>query len=688
MTETDPTECEARPASLARALALTLVLAVLYVPFVDDSVAWGWDESMHAELPAVHMLLAAADGDVAGAVGVAAGCHQYPFVFPTLLAAVQGVFGISEAVGRATGRALWVLLAFGAFGLVREVGRRRARPSPGDDLAPWLAFALVVASPLVLTFSGTLFLEVPAATGIVWTLWAWLRRQRPGAGLGASVLAGSGAAAVFFTKFHYGGLLVVGLAIAFAVEALERLRAGERGRVARDAAALAVVPLAAGLWWFVWPWPLGADAAATHRRTIVDLLAANRQLDAPGWGYRWLHWTAYLCWSPRVFLLGALGVLASLCELGQRAGRALWIVALALVVPIVAHEFYLWRLLIPPGVLVFVLAALGLARVLPAGRRARAVALAVLVPSVALYPSIDAVALAARLPRDLDTVVRSSGARFRASDPAEGGAPSLTLPADPFRDPPWPWLDEVVIDGARAAQNDGPKRVARFGPAGCVLDPERSAFVDEEPGALVTVRPKPVLQHFDGPERDYVLAVIDGYSNLAPWRPLETSGLARPAYDRFLDLLAGALGPRERLGWIGISSELSPAAIHVGLLERAADREAARARFRSDATGQQGGMMIAFANRDPEWSERELRAFAAQFDAIAYTDPIDIKARAARMAFMPGYRDRLLALGWQATELGTVAVEIPLKEPIDVRLFLARPPVDGPRAVDGGEDER
>ena len=662
-----------RPPSVGRAALLALVVAAIYVPFLDRTRAWGWDETMHAELAAVHILLAAQDGDWTGALRNVVDCHQYPFGYPLVLALVQSVVGVSEAVCRATGRVVWVALALGAFLLVREVALRRARPERGDDLAPWMAFGLVLASPLTLAFAGTLFLEVPAAATIVFALWLWLRRQREDASVGSQVLAGFALAAAFFTKFNYGGLFVAGIVLALTVEAVLRLRAGEGRRLARDVAAVSLVPLVVSLWWFVWPWPGDAETAAVHRDAVAALLTANRELSSLGWGYRLLHWATYLCVSPRALVLVGLAVLAAWPELRGRGGRALWIVALALVLPIVGHPFYLERMLIPPGVLVFALAALGLARLVPATARGRAIALGALGVAVGIVPSVDALALAERLPRDA-TVLESTGAVFRASDPTAGGAPTIAAPDDPFREGAWTWSSEIVVRGAARSENDGVHKLARAEPGRLVLDAAHSELADEEPGAWVTLRPTSVLPTFAGPERTYVEGVVRGYSDLAPGRPLQTAGLLRPAHDGFLDLLAEALAPDDRLGWIGISSELSPAAIHVGLLERAVDPVAARLRFRTGALGKKGGMMIAFANQDPDWSAERLFEFAAQFDAIAFTEPIDVKARPARLAFMPRYRDLLLESGWVAEELGRVAVDVPLKEPIDVQLFLARPP--------------
>ena len=671
----DPGLAPSLSPGLGRAVWVVLAVLAVFVPAVDSTRAWGWDESMHAELPAVHMLLAAQDGDWTGAARVAVECHQYPFGYPLMLAAAQAVFGISEAVCRATGRVMWGALALAVFLVVREVVGRRGRPARGDEIAPWLGLGLVLASPLTMAFAGTLFLEIPVATAATLAVWLWLRRQNSSRGFAAQVICGCAVAAVFFTKFNYGGLFLAGLALAFLLEAVERLRVGEVRRLLRDAVGLGLVPALAGAWWFLWPWPAGAEVAAVHRQAILDLVTANRELASLGWGYRLLHWTSYLCVSPRAFVVVLIGVLVAARELLRPGGRSVWLIALALVVPIVGHSFHQERFLIPPGAFVFALAALGLARLLPTSRSGRVAAIVGLVAFVGVMPSFDARALAERLPRDA-TVLHSSGARFSAADPDEGGAPTLQAPQDPFREGVWTWTSEIVVCGAAQSENNGAKKLLRATPGKLVFDGTVSSVVDEAPGALVALRPVSVLPSFRGPERDYVESVVRGYSDLAPGRPLQTAGLERATHDHFLDLLAAALGPGERLGWIGISSELSPAALHVGLLERSAraDEATARARFRINALPNKGGMMIAFANEDPAWSPERLAEFATGFDAIAYTEPIDVKARAARRAFMPRYRDMLLQSGWTSRELGRVPVDIPLKDPIEVQLFLARPP--------------
>src|SRR5258705_4522558 len=126
-----------RPSDLlptACAGAVALALALVWTHGIPRSPGLGWDESMNADLPAVRMLLSLKAGELRSAFDALLGCGQYPFVYAMLLAAVQAVFGVGEAVCRATGTVLWCTTLFGLFLLGKELA--------GDDrdrsLAPWI----------------------------------------------------------------------------------------------------------------------------------------------------------------------------------------------------------------------------------------------------------------------------------------------------------------------------------------------------------------------------------------------------------------------------------------------------------------------------------------------------------------------------------------------------------------------
>ncbi|MEM7310675.1 MAG: hypothetical protein AAF682_28640 [Planctomycetota bacterium] len=90
------------------AALLCLLFGCWTASLVDAGRSYGWDESMHAQLPAVRMALAVRAGEAREAVEVALGCHQYPFVAPVLrrrwslhlLLQVLSVVGLSLGTAR------------------------------------------------------------------------------------------------------------------------------------------------------------------------------------------------------------------------------------------------------------------------------------------------------------------------------------------------------------------------------------------------------------------------------------------------------------------------------------------------------------------------------------------------------------------------------------------------------------
>jgi len=566
---------DAGRSEVRRAALAALLLGLFWsVPMAPER-AWGWDESMHAELPAVRMLLAAQDGELGAALGVLHDCGQYPFLWPLALACVQSISGVSELACRVAGTWAWCFALFGLFLLGRELVAAQRGPDGaarrGDDLAPWLAMGLGALCPLALAYSGTLFLEVPFAAVSVWSLRAWLRRDgRPSRELSA----GAWLAAAFFTKFNYALLLAFGCSLDWAVEGALAARRGGLIRHLLRGAWLAAIPGLALLWWLVLPLPAGSEVAARHREALLDFLGGNLDLAPTPWGVRALHWAAFFALTARLLALQLAGAAAALREVARPGARLLWLVLLGAGLPVWLHPFHLDRFLIPSGPALWALAALGLARALPAAPGRRGAALAAFGLLALAFPGLDARLVSARL-----------------------------CPAPASAD-------------IRASQ----------------------------------------------------LQTFRGWRELGPRRPLPTGpSLARAERDRLLDLVAAAVGPGERLGWLGLSSELSPAAVHLGLFARAGSRQ----RFRRDA---HRPMDVALEGADPGWDDARLQEFASGFDAILVTSPPDLRERAAR-AFIRGYQERLVGtLGWQAASVGTIELSRPGRDPLPVRVYLCRPP--------------
>ena len=139
----EPVESDGRSARRRAAIAC-LVLFFFWALTLDRSHTWGWDESMHAELPALRLLLALAEGEGGLFSSALFDCQSYPFGWPLVLAALQAIFGVSEFVCRVAGLGAWCLTLFGLFLLGQELaqGRREDEGPRRDDraaFAPWVA---------------------------------------------------------------------------------------------------------------------------------------------------------------------------------------------------------------------------------------------------------------------------------------------------------------------------------------------------------------------------------------------------------------------------------------------------------------------------------------------------------------------------------------------------------------------
>jgi hypothetical protein len=550
------------------------VLALCWTIPLSRERAWGWDESMHAELPAARMVLALKDGDLGGVFDALLGCAQYPFVWPCVLALVQLVTGISEHACRIAGTLAWCATLLGIFLVAREVvralrGARGARN--GDRVAPFAALVLAAACPLALAFAGTLFLEVPATCALVWALRAWLVRRRE-LSRRAELACGAWIAVLLFTKFNYGLLFGLGITLDLAFETLAAHRARALAPHLRRTAWLALVPALACAWWFVLPLPGGFAVGAEHRRVFVEFLGGNQGFVPEPWSVR-LHYLGNLfTLTPRFLVLELLLALLALRAVKVAAVRTLLLVLLATYVPIALHPFHLERFLVPCGPAFWVLAALGAGAA--CASRAGKIALAAVCALALVAPDTD-------------------------------------------REP-------VAANAGRLAAEAGPLR-------------------------------------------DYQHALLDAARDLTGSRALPTAGLSRAEHETLSAILAGAIGPGERVGWIGMSSEYAPAVLHLALLEHGGSP----ARLRREVTRT---LDVDYFGGDPGWDDARLAEWARGFDVIVYTQPLDLKDRpnAARrtLAALP---PRLAALGWNDSVIGRVAIARALRLPSDVAVHVLRP---------------
>lgn len=561
------------------ALGVCVVLAALWVLPVSLERSWGYDESMHALLPSLRMLHELRAGEVGAAFDVLHDCSRYPFGYPLVLTLVQAVFGTDELVGRALGRLLWVVGCFGIFLLARDVVRSRRRGDPfrptrrGERLGPWLALAFAAASPMTLMYAGTLFLEVPFAVASIFALRALLRRDADHPNWRRRELAlGGWLALCFFTKFNYGLLLAAGVGLELMFEGVAAARAGRGAAFLKRTAWTAAVPVAGAVWWFALPLPAGTETAAVHRAAFVAFLTENTDASRSiGWDYRFKDWSVYLLYSPLVLVVLVAGVLGNLGQLLRPGLRPVTLTALALLVPPAFHTFHVDRFLIPGAVALWVLAGLGLARLLPRSVPVRGLLAAVLLPLVV-----------------------------------------ATAPAVSERAMGWVGL----------------------------MPTEETSLA-------------------------YARRVLGEHRSLAGDRPLVTVGVWREDAAGLGDAIAAGVGADERVGWLGISSGYSRAAMHAGLLERGAPPE----RFLRDAGLE---MFIETAQADPGYGAAELEAWAGGFDVVLHTAPVDVLDHRSRR-FMQRYVDLLHAPGDRScVSLGTVPVADALRAARPVEVFACR----------------
>ena len=609
---TDPTNAMARLGDKDQGerrflpwLLVWLVLAVPMVLMVNEDRSWGWDESMHVGLPATHMAHAVGSGDLGEAARVALDCNQYPFVYPTVVAAAELLFGAAdnpEHFGRRVGRFVWSLGLLGLLLLSLELSVGLAEST--RKLAAFFTLCLGLFSPLFMDYSGTWFLEVPFATVSIFCLALWLRRTRlmgyPGGGrrdLAVGVLI----AMAFFTKFNYGLLLGAGLFLDVCLGAFFAIRDRTVSLFALSTLRIALVPLVAFAWWFLLPLPGGSAVAEIHRTAFMDFLAGNQQLERVSDARRLLDLGIGLFATPRALLAVVVGLVLSLALLVRTPRRvgSLWIVLLTMGIPIAMHNFHLDRFLLGPAPFAFALGALGLAH-------------------------------------GLGPVLRGHAALI--------GAPLLVALA----------LVMPSLDGN-------------------LLFAKTVGFASPKDGVT------PAQVEATAQVRAYQEAMIVERQAMAPWRPLSTNGIASAEASQLLDLMATEVlavqathGSAAKFGWLGINTELSPAALHIGAVARGSDP----GRLRRDAGLVRGDgnpdLCMTFQGVDPGWHDDQLQAWSRGFEVIFMTTPFALKPRKNR-EFIRGYQERLVALGdFTPTKLGEVEVAQLLKEPLVVSLYAMR----------------
>lgn len=186
-----------------------------------------------------------------------------------------------------------------------------------------------------------------------------------------------------------------------------------------------------------------------------------------------------------------------------------------------------------------------------------------------------------------------------------------------------------------------------------------AAFAQEALAArLGVLSPKPEV-------RAYQLGTLEERARLLSGRVTPTAGLPRAALDPVVDGLARVAGPDATIGWLGVSSELSPGTLNLELLARG--RTPARFLAACEET-----IDVAYFGPERQLSDDELRAWCSARDVVAWSEPVDFKERRERAWIAPlAAKVPLLVPGVPAGEGGVlcrVDLSRPLRAPLAVTM--------------------
>lgn len=166
--------------------------------------------------------------------------------------------------------------------------------------------------------------------------------------------------------------------------------------------------------------------------------------------------------------------------------------------------------------------------------------------------------------------------------------------------------------------------------------------------------------------RAYQARELATQCDLSGSRRLRSLGLESHASQAFFASISTHIAPNERVGWIDLTEEVSPAGLQYGLA-RAGRRE--RRVFAAQLWDEN---YLSIAGVDPQWSDEQLHDWALEYDVLLFTEPHHLRGRRGR-EFFGGYVERLEAQGWTRRALGQIEVERPMQPPLEVALFTLRP---------------
>ncbi len=166
--------------------------------------------------------------------------------------------------------------------------------------------------------------------------------------------------------------------------------------------------------------------------------------------------------------------------------------------------------------------------------------------------------------------------------------------------------------------------------------------------------------------RAYQTRELSTQCDLSGGRRLRSLGLNVEASHAFFECIAAHIASSERVGWIDLTEEVSPAGLQYGLAH------AGRRERRMFATQLWDENYISIAGVDPKWSDLALHDWALRYDVLLYSEPHHLRGRRGR-EFFGDYVERLEAQGWTRRALGRIQVERPMQPPLEVALFSLRP---------------
>ena len=137
-----------------------------------------------------------------------------------------------------------------------------------------------------------------------------------------------------------------------------------------------------------------------------------------------------------------------------------------------------------------------------------------------------------------------------------------------------------------------------------------------------------------------------------------------------MDMIAEAVGPEDSVGWLGQSSEISPASLNLALLERGGSTD----RFLENAPGPMDIELLP-SNVRSDHSLEELLEYARRFDHVIVPAQGDLIGRGGREWVLEAWHQPLRDWpGAQWRTLGTIVIDRNILGPLPITFELLSVP--------------